>query len=446
MRNHALAAALGVLTAAFLVPCGQSHAAGSDPSGYWYKPDAERESKIQVFKCGKGKLCAKIVWLKNPNDSTGKPLHDVRNENPSMRGRSIVGLPLFSAMVQSAPTTWSGQIYNPEDGHTYSATLTLISRSEIKLRGCKAWLLCGEKQWLRTSAPEVVAPPAPAEGTEQIEASADPSSAAPTPADLTPAPAHAVAAAPAVPAIEEPAAAPATEQTSAEPTSAPEPTRSAKGDAEAVAVAQPTAEPQPTPVVQKADIATPAAPPAVQNAQQPGYGFLSVSASPDTVEKVSGENVSSMIDMTQPIASAAAPVSPVATAPVNPAVANAAFTQTTVQTASQAEEAVPLPAPKPKVKVKPKPIATASAAPKPTPKPEVQATAPAQAAPVPPVQQDTATAQADPDAQAVEPDAPVAAEASMDAPPLTRRQLRKLRRQQMQEEGGGFLPWLRSAN
>jgi hypothetical protein len=40
----------------------------------------------------------------------------------------------------------------------------------------------------------------------------------------------------------------------------------------------------------------------------------------------------------------------------------------------------------------------------------------------------------------------VAAEASMDAPPLTRRQLRKLRRQQMQEEGGGFLPWLRSAN
>jgi hypothetical protein len=39
----------------------------------------------------------------------------------------------------------------------------------------------------------------------------------------------------------------------------------------------------------------------------------------------------------------------------------------------------------------------------------------------------------------------LAAEASMaEAPPLTRRQLRKLRRQQMQEEP--FLPWLRSAN
>src|SRR4029450_4778257 len=199
MRNHALAAALWVLTAALLAPCSQSQAASGDPSGYWDKPDAGRESKIQVFKCGKGKtqLCAKIIWLKNPNDSTGKALHDVRNENPSMRGRPIVGLPLFTNMAQSAPATWSGQIYNPEDGHTYSATLTLISRTEIKLRGCKAWLLCGEKQWLRTSAPEVAAPPAPAEGTEQIEASAEPSNA------------PAVATGPAAPAPQSAAAEPA---------------------------------------------------------------------------------------------------------------------------------------------------------------------------------------------------------------------------------------------
>jgi len=442
MRNQALAAALGVLTAAFLAPCSQSQAASGDPSGYWYKPDAERESKIQVFKCGKGKtqLCAKIIWLKNPNDSTGKALHDVRNENPSMRGRPIVGLPLFTNMAQSAPATWSGQIYNPEDGHTYSATLTLISRTEIKLRGCKAWLLCGEKQWLRTSAPEVVVPAAPAEGTEQIEASTDPSAA----------PVHAVTAAPAAAANEEPAVAAtpaieqpaAVEQSSAEAAPAAEPSRAAKADSEAVATAQPAPGPQSS-AIQRAEIATPAPAPAEQNAQ-PGYGFVTVSTSPDAAERVSGENVSSMIDMTKPIApaAAAAPVGAVATAAANPAPANAATAQSDVQTASQADEAVPLPAQKPKVK--PKPIATASAA-KPVAKPEVQATAPVQAAPVPQVPQDTATAQADPDAQAAEAQQPAAAEASMaEAPPLTRRQLRKLRRQQMQEEP--FLPWLRSAN
>ena len=87
MRHHAFAAAMGLATAAFLAPGSQSQAASADPTGYWMKPDAERESKIQVFKCGNGKklLCAKIAWLKEPNDSKGKPLHDIRNENPHWR-------------------------------------------------------------------------------------------------------------------------------------------------------------------------------------------------------------------------------------------------------------------------------------------------------------------------------------------------------------------------
>ena len=102
---------------------------------------------------GQEALCAKIVWLKDPKDSKGRPLHDIRNEDPSMRGRPIVGLQIFTGLAPSAPGTWTGKIYNPEDGHTYTATLTVLSRKEIKLRGCKAWLLCGEKQWLRTSPP-----------------------------------------------------------------------------------------------------------------------------------------------------------------------------------------------------------------------------------------------------------------------------------------------------
>lgn len=133
MRHQAFAAAIGIATAALLAPSSQSLAASADPTGYWMKPDAERELKIQVFKCGAGKklLCAKIAWLKDPNDSKGKPLHDIRNENPSMRGRSIVGLTIFNGMTPSAPSTWTGKIYNPEDGHTYSATLTVLSRKQI---------------------------------------------------------------------------------------------------------------------------------------------------------------------------------------------------------------------------------------------------------------------------------------------------------------------------
>ena len=77
------------------------------------KPDAERKSKIQVFKCGAGKklLCAKIAWLKDPKDSKGKPLHDIRNENPSLRDRPIVGLTIFNGLKPSAHSTWTGTIY-----------------------------------------------------------------------------------------------------------------------------------------------------------------------------------------------------------------------------------------------------------------------------------------------------------------------------------------------
>ncbi|MFZ2018618.1 MAG: DUF2147 domain-containing protein, partial [Methyloceanibacter sp.] len=230
MRHHAFAAAMGLVTAAMIVPCSQSHAATADPTGYWYKPDAERESKIQVFKCGSGKsqLCAKIIWLKDPTDSKGKALHDIRNEDPSMRDRPIVGLTIFAGLMPSAPATWTGKIYNPEDGHTYAATLTMMSRTQITLRGCKAWLLCGEKQWLRTSAPPAAVPATAPEGTQQIEASAKPDATAPAAAAASAAATPSVAKAepapaPAAPVVEAAVdhAAPASSSADASPAAAP---------------------------------------------------------------------------------------------------------------------------------------------------------------------------------------------------------------------------------
>jgi uncharacterized protein (DUF2147 family) len=410
MRHHAFAAAMGIVTAALLAPSSQSLAASADPTGYWMKPDAERESKIQVFKCGAGKklLCAKIAWLKDPVDSRGQPLHDIRNEDPSKRGRAIVGLAIFSGLAPSAPSTWTGQIYNPEDGHTYSATLTVISRRQITLRGCKAWLLCGEKQWLRTAAPEELTPAAPPEGTEQIEASAEPATPPSVP-DMKPA-----AVAEATPAAPAP-------QAEVQALAAPEaPAKPQQAEVQEANVAA-------TPVsLVTQDVASPVAAPAEVNARR-GYGFLNVSTSPDTAARLSGENVSSMFVMTKPLATEA----------VTPESTN----KSTATAALQSDEAAPAPAPKPKPK--PKPIATAAAQPAPK-----TATAPkpvGQAAPAP---HDTAQASAeDTDATAADAtagaDTPQTAEAAMVEPvPLTRRQRRLLRKQQ-QQEGQEFLPWLR---
>jgi uncharacterized protein (DUF2147 family) len=415
MRHHACAAVIGLLTAAIFAPVSQSHAASADPTGYWMKPDAERESKIQVFKCGKSKahLCAKIAWLKQPNDSKGQPLHDIRNQNPAQRGRPIVGLQIFTGLVPSAPSTWTGKIYNPEDGNTYTATLTVVSRKQIVLRGCKAWLLCGEKQWLRTSAPEIEAP-APAEGTEQIEASVTPKMAPDAPA------AESAASA-------EPVMVPRADVTPAlAPIGAPEPQERietvAVPERQVVPSSAKTAMPEPSaPVAQQ--IAAPTEAPAAIDAGR-GYGFLEVSTAPDMTDKLSGENVSSMILMTEPVkgAGAAPPATRTSATP-------------SVQPARLAP-AKPKPQPKPDATVAAKPAASPAHKPAPHAAPSAQSADPAAATP-----QDAEAVPVDPN----NPDAMQAetAEATLVETPLTRRERRMLRRQQRDLGQGPGLPWLR---
>ena len=383
MRHHAFAAAMGLLTAAFLAPCGQSQAASVDPTGYWYKPDAERESKIEIFKCGQSKmlLCAKIAWLKNPDDSQGRALHDIRNEDPSMRDRPIVGLMIFAGLTQSAPSTWTGQIYNPEDGHIYSATLTVLSRKEILLRGCKAWLLCGEKQWLRTTVPEELV--VPVEGTQQIEASLTPQN---PPAAAT----EAVAAA-------EPPAAPGAEVAGpAAPSDASLPQDSVQAMSEPEAPGREPLSSAAAAVPVQAVTVPVALPPEVSVSR--GYGFLSISTEPGTTERLSGENVLSVIVMTEPLA-------------------------------TRTFRAQPAPALEQKPKANPKPIATAAIKPAPKPQAETESAAP-QEAKAEPTDSDLADATNSQSAQA---DA-----AMTDTTPLTRRQRRLLRRQQQE---GPLLPW-----
>ncbi|MGV1014878.1 MAG: DUF2147 domain-containing protein [Methyloceanibacter sp.] len=391
MKHHAFAAAMGLLTAAVLVPGGQAQASAADPTGYWVKPDAERNAKIQITRCGKGKaqLCSNIVWLENPNDNQGRLLQDVRNENPSMRGRSIQGLPLFTGLTRTGPTTWTGKIYNPEDGNTYAATLTMVSKSQIVLKGCKAWLLCGERVWKRTSPP-----PQPQPAEEQlIEAKAEPE------AEPKSAPAQATAAA--MPSAAKQTAYPQTEPTPDVVETTAEPR--AEMDEPKIAAAP------------AMELVTPTAPPAA-HAMHPGYGFLNVSRSEATATELSGQDVPSMFVMTAPLETEAVAPPP------------AAAPETAAPPAPPVKAAVPAPKPKPQAPREAAPQATAAATPRPQP--------PAQPAPA----GEAAPAEASQQTAHVLDQDQETAEPFMEAPPpLTRRQRRMLRRQQQQP----LLPWLR---
>ncbi len=243
MRHHVITAAIGLVAAAIIFPMTSTEAAAADPTGIWRKAEqGERPGKIEVFRCGSGKryVCAKIVWLQDPLDSGGKPLRDVRNENPSQRGRAILGLPIINGMAPTGANQWKGSIYNPEDGNTYSATLTMVSNNQITLRGCKGWILCGERTWLRTSLPKEEP-----KAEEQIEASAEPAA----PAEKTE-----------------------------------------------------TAEVKPEPEAPDAFANTEILTPVANNAGQPGYRFLNGSTAAEEHAGFTGENVPSMFVMTKPIA------------------------------------------------------------------------------------------------------------------------------------------------
>ena len=123
-----------------------SAAVSGEPEGLWLARDGK--AKVKVVKCG-GSICGNIVWLRQPNDNKGQPLRDGRNKNPQLRTRPIVGLPILIGMRQISQNKWSGELYDPERGASFSGHLTVLGPRQIKVTGCKFTYLCKSYIWHR---------------------------------------------------------------------------------------------------------------------------------------------------------------------------------------------------------------------------------------------------------------------------------------------------------
>ncbi len=344
MKHRTFAPAIGALAALFVAAGVPSYASAADPSGIWAKDDGS--AKMEVKKCGRG-ICSKIVWLRDPNDLRGRPLHDARNENTSMRDRPIIGLPLFANMVAIDSSTWQGSVYNPEEGKIYTdVKVTLASRNQIVLKGCKAWLLCGEKYWTRSKLPPTEAEPEPIE----VKAPAEPvKPAAPdgqTPIEVKAKSAHDMAPkAPMDMASKVPM--------DMAPKSKPEPAPIVEAKRELIAeppAPKPIAEPlaaepssEATTVEVRVSVAPPkqrtTSPAASQHAV--GLGLVTTPTSHPDPLPLTGEDVSSMMVMTKPAPVAATP------APATPA---PEVSEANVKSAAVDNEPPAPPAAKPKPK------------------------------------------------------------------------------------------------
>src|SRR4051812_30013330 len=109
-----------------------SPARAGDPTGLWLSQDGD--VKMKVSHCGNA-ICGNIAWLKHPNDDSGKPKMDKNNADASKRNRPVMGSSIILPMKADGTDKWSGQVYNAEDGKTYSGSFTLAGANKADLKG-----------------------------------------------------------------------------------------------------------------------------------------------------------------------------------------------------------------------------------------------------------------------------------------------------------------------
>lgn len=119
------------------------------PEGTWLSQDGA--TKVHVANCS-GKLCGSVIWLKDPNDpQTGKAKTDKHNSNEAKRSRLLLGLQVVQRLSPDGTDTWSGQIYNADDGNTYQAHMKVTASNIAKVQGCVLGLLCKTQTWTRVN-------------------------------------------------------------------------------------------------------------------------------------------------------------------------------------------------------------------------------------------------------------------------------------------------------
>jgi uncharacterized protein (DUF2147 family) len=132
---------------------GQSVYAEQGIQGLWLTE--EDKSTVEITLTDDG-LVGHIVALKEPLDPEGKVKTDHKNPNPKRHSDSIIGLRIVWGFKAGDDNTWTGgSVYDPNNGKTYHAKMTLRDQ-QLYLRGSlDRWGLVGRTaQWRRPAKME----------------------------------------------------------------------------------------------------------------------------------------------------------------------------------------------------------------------------------------------------------------------------------------------------
>jgi uncharacterized protein (DUF2147 family) len=121
------------------------------PVGVWLHDNKRIE--IEITPCGET-LCGKLVWFKWPNNAQGLPLVDLNNPDSALRTRPLLGLIVLNGLRRTGANTWEGgNIYNPDDGATYAASMSMQDDGSLRVRAYVLLRMLGKTfVWTRLHA------------------------------------------------------------------------------------------------------------------------------------------------------------------------------------------------------------------------------------------------------------------------------------------------------
>lgn len=145
-------------------------AAEIDPAGEWMVEKGY--ATIRIVDCN-GQYWGIVASEQTPGI-------DKNNPDARLRNRPTLGMPILIGMTPSKPNEWSGDIYNSQDGRTYSASISLLGPDTLKVQGCVLGFLCGGENWTRVK--QVSTTPLPTQRPSTTSGAPPPAPAKPAPA------------------------------------------------------------------------------------------------------------------------------------------------------------------------------------------------------------------------------------------------------------------------
>jgi uncharacterized protein (DUF2147 family) len=119
-------------------------AIAADPTGDWRVQDGV--AHIRVAECN-GNMWGAVIWEKEPG-------LDEHNPDVSKRSRPTLGIPVLINMKKKPGTDqWEGEVYNANDGKSYSSTIKPVGSDKLEVQGCVLGFLCGGETWTRIAGP-----------------------------------------------------------------------------------------------------------------------------------------------------------------------------------------------------------------------------------------------------------------------------------------------------